>query len=321
MSEKDDKLSQQPDRSEGNAEPHQEFLDIMSVGEYLRHNREAAGTSIEQLSAITRIPERIISAVEEERFEETPPVPVLRGFLKVLAEEIGILPAELLSKFDAASIEEDAGQVLPNWNNHPRPSRKRFLGWVLSIAFVLLSIAAGYFYFLGNWGFKVDKAPQEQKEGKQGKKFSPSRQTGKKKQVEKIDGRKMKKMPIENANSTSYSARNKVSQLNNASSKKKLGKSKAKNSGKRTVITSSPMILNVTAGEDTWLRIVVDGKQQDEIFLLERESRKWQGDKSFVLTIGNASTTRVQLNGLAIKLPRTESNFVRDFLINRNNFP
>ena len=81
------------------------------------------------------------------------------------------------------------------------------------------------------------------------------------------------------------------------------------------------MILDVTAGEDTWLRVVVDGKQQDEIFLLERESRKWQGDKSFVLTIGNASTTRVQLNGLAIKLPRTESNFVRDFLINRNNFP
>ncbi len=332
MSDKEDKLPQQPNLPEGHAEPHQEFLDIMSVGECLRHNREAAGKSIEQLSATTKIPERIILAVEEERFEDTPPIPVLRGFLKVLAEEIGISPAELLSKFDVASVKENVGQVLPDWDNRPGPSRKRFLGWILGISFVLLSIAAGYFYYLGNWGFEVDKTPEGLKEGKAEKKFSSIRQTGKEKRVGKIDKSKIKKVLVKNqsvprpsifqhANSSSHSKENKVSRLDNSSSKRNLGKFKTGNPGERKVVASSPMVLHITAGDDTWLRVVVDGKKQDEIFLLERESRKWKGNRSFVLTVGNASTTRVALNGFAVKLPETESNFVRDFLINRSNFP
>ena len=107
-----------------------------------------------------------------------------------------------------------------------------------------------------------------------------------------------------------------------AESKKSVENSKVKVTVKKsTASASAPLVLNITAKGDTWLRVIVDGNQRDEIFLLEGESRRWSGDKTFVLTIGNASSTVVQLNGSSISLPKTESNLVRDFLISKNNLP
>jgi len=88
---------------------------------------------------------------------------------------------------------------------------------------------------------------------------------------------------------------------------------------KKTAPSKSPLVLNITAKGDTWLRVIVDGNQRDEIFLLEGESRRWSGNKTFVLTIGTATSTVVELNGSSIPLPKTESNLVRDFLISKND--
>lgn len=62
-------------------------------GPSLRAARERAGIAIEEMSARTKINIAIIRALEEERFEDTPKARVyVRGFVRCMAEEIGIDP-------------------------------------------------------------------------------------------------------------------------------------------------------------------------------------------------------------------------------------
>ena len=86
-------------------------------------------------------------------------------------------------------------------------------------------------------------------------------------------------------------------------------------------VGESQLTLTVTAIEDTWLRVVVDGVEQDEVLLPKGLSRNWKGREEFALTVGNTAGTRVELNGLAIKLPQTGSNIVRDFLVSKKDLP
>ena len=328
----------------------------MSLGEYLRRHREAAGLSFEQLSATTRIPVRIIQAVEEERFEETPSVPVVRGFLKLLAEEIGVRPADLLSRFDVAGVKEDVDQIFPEWSNQLKSPHRCFRSWASAVAFILLVLGVGYFYYTDSWSTGAKQTiqlPEEDKGKKASDPIAPEppkakvamktepgspaspplsdrpAETGR---VKNKDGGEPDRAPAETQRSTDASVspqtkppgqpeKVEVSGMNGANFRKTAEHSKVSMSLNRGTTVSSPMLLNITAKEDTWLRVVVDGKKRDDIFLLEGQSRKWQGNKIFVLTIGNAASTHVELNGSSIDLPQTENNFVRDFLISKNNLP
>ncbi len=330
--------------------------DSMSLGEYLRHHREAAGRSFEQLSATTRISVRVIQAVEEERFEETPSAPVVRGFLKLLAEEIGVRPADLLSRFDVAGVKEEEVQVFPDWCNQLKSPRSRFGGWAPAAAFILLVLGISYFYITDSWSPGPNKTVQSPEEDKAKKASDPvvpetlgvevamktepgspasppsSERPAETERVKNQDGGVIDRASAETQRSIDAPVspetklpgqpeKAEVSGMNGANFRETAEDSKVRMSLNRGTTASSPLMLNITAKEDTWLRVIVDGKQRDEIFLLEGESRKWQGDKIFVLTIGNAASTRVELNGSSIKLPQTESNFVHDFLISKNNLP
>lgn len=66
------------------------------VGPYLISGREKAGMTLEQVSAITRIPLRSLRALEEDRFEDLPATAIARGFLIAYCRCVGLDPQPCL---------------------------------------------------------------------------------------------------------------------------------------------------------------------------------------------------------------------------------
>ncbi|MEE9276318.1 MAG: RodZ domain-containing protein [bacterium] len=80
-------------------------------------------------------------------------------------------------------------------------------------------------------------------------------------------------------------------------------------------LLQGPLNLQVLAIEDTWLRVVVDGKQKYEMLLAAGNTVNWRGSDKFVVTVGNVEGTKVLLNGTDVPLPKTSTNVLRDFVV------
>ncbi len=349
----------------------QQSFPFEPLGEYLRRHREAAGITIDQLASTTKIKGRIISALEEDRYEDVPHTPIVRGFLKILATEIGLSADDLLSRFHppALKTEEKAEFIFPEWSAQLTDSRRALRTRIPAAALFLLVLGVGYYFYVegGKLGPDQGKKPPGVKAvetvlrkarrpvapkvvNPAGSRVSEARAAVKvnkpkadrnpktpEVRAEKKngilppssgpegDGRptpavaetipKSGSPPSPDARAASAGVAVTEKVVDNAEVKVTLKKKTAPSP------SQSPLVLNITAKGDTWLRVIVDGKQRDEVFLLEGESRRWSGNKTFVLTIGNATSTVVELNGSSISLPKTESNLVQDFLISKNDLP
>jgi hypothetical protein len=257
--------------------PEQGNFDF-ALGAYLRHHREESAISLKLLSAITKIKVKNLEAMEEGHFAGLPSEPILRGFLRSYAAEVGLDVSEVLRRYELIPSRPATEIALPEWSDRtvapPRPrQRVVVLGlWSLLTAGVLaLFITGGWQKMMGV--------------------ITPS--------------------PRQEATATGEVKGPAVEESENGASETRLEVSVGKNQ----------LTLTVTALEDTWLRVVVDSVEQDELLLPRGLSRNWKGRDEFALTVGNAAGTRVELNGLAIKLPQPDSNVVRDFLVSKKDLP
>jgi flagellar biosynthesis protein FlhG len=71
-------------------------LDVDAPGSYLKRCREHLGLGLSELSQKTRI--RRLDRIEDERFEELPPEPYLRGYVLQYAQALGIEQAEAVTR-------------------------------------------------------------------------------------------------------------------------------------------------------------------------------------------------------------------------------
>jgi cytoskeletal protein RodZ len=306
-----------------------------SLGEFLRRHREAKGMTIATLSSITKIKDRIIVAVEEDHYDLAPPVPILRGFLKNIASELDLPPEAVLSRYDKMNEEPEPELVLPEWSRKIKVPRRNLRGRISAMVAVALVVCAGLFFYINGWNFDLwqkiqmsgDEAkipvspvkpepvsPEEADQAGQAvsarmeSSGAPGEGTRDNQDAPGITGE------IEPENGRTPSVAGVFSEP--------AGESSLEFSLNRAAPPQSDALaLKITAKEDTWLRVLVDGNRRDEIFLPRGQSRRWDGQNSFVLTVSNASNAQVELNGVTIRLPQTEGDLVRDLLISKNDLP
>lgn len=72
----------------------------MTLGEFLRQEREKQGITLEQVASATKISIRILHSLEADQFAELPAKPFIRGFVIAYCRFIGLDPKETLSQFD-----------------------------------------------------------------------------------------------------------------------------------------------------------------------------------------------------------------------------
>jgi cytoskeletal protein RodZ len=72
----------------------------MSLGEFLRHERELRGITIEQVASATKVGVRTLHSLEADQYVELPAKPFVRGFVTSYCRFIGLDAKEVVSKFD-----------------------------------------------------------------------------------------------------------------------------------------------------------------------------------------------------------------------------
>ncbi|NBM17417.1 helix-turn-helix domain-containing protein [Streptomyces sp. GC420] len=85
------------------------FQDRPSVGRALQQARIAAGLTIDEVSATTRVRVPIVQAIEQDDFSRCGGDVYARGHIRMLAQAVGLDPADLVAQFDA----EHGGRPAP----------------------------------------------------------------------------------------------------------------------------------------------------------------------------------------------------------------
>ncbi len=113
-----------------------------SLGEFLRHERERRGITIEQLASATKIGVRLLHSLEADHYADLPAKPFIRGFVTSYARFIGLDPKETLIRFNDF-IEQRAHDRPTRDSGHSgyafeKKEQSRSVLWFMIGAFVLL---------------------------------------------------------------------------------------------------------------------------------------------------------------------------------------
>ncbi len=124
----------------------------MSVGAALQRARNARGLTCEQLTSRTRIPLRIIVAMERDDWTKVPGGIFARGYVRAYAKEVGLDANELAARFEAEQAPPPVESVAPppglarprlrvRWPVLSEDARRWLAGPVFVVLLVLVYLA------------------------------------------------------------------------------------------------------------------------------------------------------------------------------------
>ena len=311
------------------------------LGPFLRRLREEKDLSLRSLSEHTRIRTYYLESMEKGDFDKLPTGPVGLGFVRAFADAVGADSNAVVASYK----REIQGDVqLDGYEPEPRvvfgsPRRVNRFSSVATLIFVLIFLlaAGGILWFMR--GRTEQLVPVESIVGRIKSAFVPltkklpgvgvkskevdgvRRETPGVEKVEKkvpdpddrqVSSVKSEAPPVaEEEKSPSPPAENPAAIESSPTPNPSPAGSGPADSGEL------PLTLRVFATEDTWLRIVVDEKNTEEILLLAGNEKNWKGSEKFALTVGNMAGAQISLNGEEIALPKNDSNVLRDFVITK----
>jgi cytoskeletal protein RodZ len=108
---------------------------VESIGAYLRRERELRKITLEEVSEHTHIKMEYLRAIESGHFEKIPGLTFARGYLKTYAGYIGLIPDEVLLRFE---------DLLKNFSKStpiPTPKLSHRLFWLGAFVFLMAAAA------------------------------------------------------------------------------------------------------------------------------------------------------------------------------------
>jgi cytoskeletal protein RodZ len=118
----------------------------MSIGEKLRDARIARGLTIEQVSASTKISQRIVRAIEADDLRRVPGGVFIRGFLRMYAREVDLDPEDIVKRFRAQFDPQPATASVTGADDDPEPidgaSHSTDLGQLVAILVIVIAAVA-----------------------------------------------------------------------------------------------------------------------------------------------------------------------------------
>jgi cytoskeletal protein RodZ len=129
---------------------------FQTPGAMIRSTREAKGLSLDDLAAETRIPDRLLAALEIDDFDQLSGTLYVRSFLRSCAQSLGLDPAVLLDSYERMLTEQEpeipADQT---WEEETKVQRIGAVPWArlgivaVSLILVVLLVWAGRSFFGG----------------------------------------------------------------------------------------------------------------------------------------------------------------------------
>lgn len=127
--------------------------DQESIGRALQHARIAAGLTVEEVSASTRVRIPIVHAIEEDDFSRCGGAVYARGHIRTLARAVGLDPAPLVERYDAdhggRPAPTPAAPLFEAERIRPEPRRPN---WTAAMVAAIVAVVGfvGFTMFNGN---------------------------------------------------------------------------------------------------------------------------------------------------------------------------
>src|SRR5882757_7443880 len=225
---------------------------LPSFGQKLKSEREKRAITLDQISSSTKIGTRMLQALEEENFDQLPGGIFNKGFVRAYARHVGLDEDQTIAGYLQASGQNDAAKVeleVPATPEQPREPSSWPIPWG-ALAAVLLLLAV----VLSLWNRRQHKNES----------FSQSHVP----------------IPAEEVIPTPSAKTNLQQTVTPA--KDVSAAPKPASAAPDSVLAAAPTIATQTgeftvailASEDSWLSIVVDGKNVFQDVLLAEKDRK-----------------------------------------------
>jgi cytoskeleton protein RodZ len=120
-----------------------------NFGEHLKRERDMREVTLAELTAGTRIGPRFLEAIENEEWEKLPGGSFTRGFVRSIAQYLGLDEEDLLSEYDLARGVQKTDAPAPYQNQLPSPPR-----WIPALALLALVLLAFGFYRGGSYAWQ-----------------------------------------------------------------------------------------------------------------------------------------------------------------------
>lgn len=138
-------------------------LGPQTVGERLRHAREAQGLSLDDVASRTRIPTRHLQHIEREEWDALPAITYCIGFVRSYANAIGLDGAELGRQVRDRIGGTRVPPPVPEYYEPADPARVPPRSLALIAVVIAIILVVGYFIWRGSASEEqVPAQPQQQ---------------------------------------------------------------------------------------------------------------------------------------------------------------
>src|ERR1700693_3465997 len=124
-----------------------------NFGEHLKRERDMREVTLAELTAGTRIGPRFLEAIENEEWENLPGGTFTGGFVRSIAQYLGLDEEDLLSEYDLARGVQKTDAPAPYQNQLPSPPR-----WIPALGLLALVLLAYGFFRGGSYAWQHYRA-------------------------------------------------------------------------------------------------------------------------------------------------------------------
>ena len=139
-----------------------ENIEVATPGQLLREARESAKYSADDIASKLNLKVSLITAIEENNFDEIASVTFARGYLKSYAKLLHIEESEILAAFEHFTTAEQQQLEMQTFSN--RKGKKAVDNWltIVTVIFVVAIIAGVVVWYMQNHGAGNDAVVQQQ---------------------------------------------------------------------------------------------------------------------------------------------------------------
>ncbi len=262
--------------SEQDAAPEQ----ADSLGQLFRITRIAQGMTIGQMSAITRLQEDALRAMEEERFDRLPPRVFAKGSVRSYARALKLDEEHCVQLFSECSMafykqHKERPLVFPRIqieDLHKGKARR-------SIVFILVSVL-----LLVLLRVLIPSSS------------TPSNPTTDQQTLAPRDHAGAVSKPTGGTNTRADASETAARGASRSSSSESVARARST----PVLVTGSedaPFVLELRASAEVWAEVRSDDGDPREVLLRKGERAQWRAHDRFLLTLGNAGAVETTLNG------------------------
>ena len=293
---------------------------LIQIGAYLQDVRQEQGLSIEQIATKTMIQARLLRAIEAGNLDSLPEAIYVRGFIKRYAEFLGLNGNDVSKSFP---LYPDTGDLEPAWQNSDVAQLRQthlYLAYVALITVSVIGLGA-VLTRLSNGDRpsspSVVEAPASNSLESSVPSSSPetSSESTPSTPDPSISVTPDVAEPSETAVSDEVIATPPVVEIPQEDSESNLETELLDGEGLEDILQPSglnddllgtpvdsstldkPIQVELELQDRSWLRVIVDGKQEFEGVLPEGTQRSWAAEDAIVVRAGNAGGVLAIFNG------------------------